>query len=56
MMINSWQLHDAFTCQVTSSPTLAPIMKTVTIELNCKIYKPHRYLLLAAFISNAYEY
>ena len=30
-------LHDAFTCQVTSSPHLPPVMKTVTLELNRKL-------------------
>ncbi|EFX86744.1 hypothetical protein DAPPUDRAFT_44172 [Daphnia pulex] len=29
-------LHDAFTCQVTSSPHLAPMMKTVTLELHLR--------------------
>lgn len=29
-------LHGAFTCQVTSSPHLAPIMKTVTLELHLR--------------------
>ena len=33
-------LHDAFTCQVTSSPHLAPIMKTVTLELHRESHHP----------------
>ena len=32
--INRRHLHDAFTCQVTTSPHVAPIMKTVTLELH----------------------
>jgi len=34
--INRRHLHDAFTCQVTSSPHVAPIMKTVTLELHLR--------------------
>lgn len=36
--INRRHLHDAFTCQVTSSPHVAPIMKTVTLELHRKCF------------------